>query len=646
MKWFIDDYEYTSLKRIYLGITIIFVVSFGMTTTLQVVTGFTTGHYSVMLPLRIAVLVANLAALILFQMRFVTKERMMPIGIVLAAFNFIVSRILLVMQAETPYIAAVSYMLTFIYIVILGLYTHKMWISISVAAFLAAVYVLVYVVFRDRLFRNAIPAEIQGPQMFVTSAMLLVTLFAIAIIVQSVNDVLYRQIKTDQEYLQTLAYFDQQTGLPNGRWLDKNLGDYLAAKKAGEGIMILAGIRIDGITQLNEKLGYDETNLWLTKLTEDLATRMQQWANKYSDSLDALPLRIYRIEPTIFMIPIAFKNTETLANITTTGELRQIVIETLGKSLFGAQLNFSGAFTVYPEDAQNPANLQRNVLTILHRNTQAEMSTFVPFNKTAYDLFIRQERILELLAKPSFTAEIRAVFQPKILVENHRCTGFEALVRWHSPEFGNVPPAEFIPFAERSRAIELVTNTVLRETERFIAEIRKETDAPFRVSLNLSPVLFETEYLKALVHWIEQRKIGKFLEIEITESTILRINPAITEIFSLLRNVNVHFSIDDFGTGYSNLAYIQDCEADVLKLDKRFIDGLPANAKNANLVRAILHMAQSFNMGTVAEGVEYSEQEDFLAAANCEQIQGYLYSKPLEAGDAIRFFLDHPGDPT
>jgi EAL domain-containing protein (putative c-di-GMP-specific phosphodiesterase class I)/GGDEF domain-containing protein len=644
MKWFIDDYEYTALKRIYLGITIIFIVSFGLTTTLQLISGFSTGHYNVILPLRLSALILNVIALILFRTKFVTKERMMPIGIVLAAYNFIISRIILVLQAETPYIAAMSYLFTFTFIVLLGLYTHKLWISISVALVLATAYILVYIVFRERLFLNAIPAEAQGTQMFITGGMIVVTLFAEAIIVQSVNDILYHQIKTDQEYLQTLAYFDQQTGLPNGRWLDKNLGDYLSTKKSTEGMTILAGIRIDGIMKLNERLGYDETNQWLTNLTTDLAMRVQHWATKYADSLDKLPLRIYRVEPTIFMIPIAFNDDEIAFNIHNAGELRQIVIDTMEKSQFGSQLDFSGAFTVYPEDAQTPENLQRNILTILHRNTQTDLSTFVPFNKTAFDLFLRQERILELLAKPSFTAEIRAVFQPKILVENHRCTGFEALARWKSPELGNVPPGEFIQFAERSHAIELITNTILRETERFIAEIRAEMDTPFRVSINLSPILFETTFLNDLIHWIEQRKIGKFLELEITESTILRINPAISESFSLLRNVGVHFSIDDFGTGYSNLAYIQDFEADVLKLDKRFIDGLPSNPKNANLVRAILHMAQSFNMSTVAEGVEYAEQEEFLAGANCEQIQGYLFSKPLEASDALRFFLDHPGD--
>ena len=644
MKWFIDDYEYTALKRIYLGITIVFIISFGMTTTLQLITGFSTGHFSVILPLRLSVLVINIIALILFRTKFVTKERMMPIGIVLAAYNFTISRIILVLQAETPYIAAMSYLFTFTFIVLLGLYTHKMWISISVASILAAAYILVYIVFRESIFRNAIPAEAQGPQMFITGGMIVVTLFAVAIIIQSVNDVLFHQIKTDQEYLQTLAYFDQQTGLPNSRWLDKNLGEYLFAKKNPEGMTILAGVRIDGIMRLNERLGYDETNQWLTNLTTDLARRVQNWSTKYSETLDTLQIRIYRVEPTIFMIPIAFIEGEIATNIHKANELRQIVIDTLEKSQFGSQLDFSGAFTVYPEDAQTPENLQRNILTILHRNTQSELSTFVPFNKTAFDLFLRQEGILELLAKPSLTAEIRAVFQPKVLVENHRCTGFEALARWKSPELGNVSPGEFIQFAERSRAIELITNTILRETERFIAELRAETDTPFRVSLNLSPILFETTYLNDLVHWIEQRKIGRFLELEITESTILRINPAISESFSLLRNVGVHFSIDDFGTGYSNLAYIQDFEADVLKLDKRFIDGLPSNAKNANLVRAILHMAQSFNMGTVAEGVEYAEQEEFLAQANCEQIQGYLFSKPLEAGDALRFFLEHIGN--
>jgi EAL domain-containing protein (putative c-di-GMP-specific phosphodiesterase class I) len=119
----------------------------------------------------------------------------------------------------------------------------------------------------------------------------------------------------------------------------------------------------------------------------------------------------------------------------------------------------------------------------------------------------------------------------------------------------------------------------------------------------------------------------------------MKLDSVVSTGFSQLKQLGVGFSIDDFGTGYSNLGYLQSFEAEILKIDKRFIDGTPLDEKNSKLVKAILQMARSFNMTVVAEGVEYREQRDFLSDNGCDQIQGYFYSKPLQAKDALEFAL-------
>jgi EAL domain-containing protein (putative c-di-GMP-specific phosphodiesterase class I) len=135
--------------------------------------------------------------------------------------------------------------------------------------------------------------------------------------------------------------------------------------------------------------------------------------------------------------------------------------------------------------------------------------------------------------------------------------------------------------------------------------------------------------------------LGGMIELEITEGIIMKMSTEIAGEFRKLKEIGITFSIDDFGTGYSNLGYLQNFEAQVLKIDKSFIDGIPLDEKSATLVQTIIRMGKSFGMKIVAEGVEYAEQRDFLAKSDCDMIQGYFYSKPLENPDALAYALAH-----
>lgn len=202
---------------------------------------------------------------------------------------------------------------------------------------------------------------------------------------------------------------------------------------------------------------------------------------------------------------------------------------------------------------------------------------------------------------------------------------------------GTISPVEFIPLAEQSGAIERLTLHLLDVAYGFIRRLREDRHAGIRVSANLSPGLLNPEFLDRIIADIENNGLGPFLELEITEGVLMKLNPLVSAKFGSLKRLGVGFSIDDFGTGYSNLGYLQNFEADVLKIDKRFIDGIPLDEKNGKLVEAILQMARSLDMLVVAEGVEYKEQRDFLHECGCDQIQGYFYSKPLPQEDALAF---------
>jgi EAL domain-containing protein (putative c-di-GMP-specific phosphodiesterase class I) len=286
----------------------------------------------------------------------------------------------------------------------------------------------------------------------------------------------------------------------------------------------------------------------------------------------------------------------------------------------------------------------RNVLTALHRSSEGDKARFIPFDSEAYERYLRTEHIEEQMLSKTFSTEISAVFQPKISVATGRCVGFEALARWHNPILGNISPGEFIPIAERNRAISEITNKIVADTKHFIDVLGEQTSGPVRIAFNLSPILLNETLLAEITHMIIASKLGNWLEIEITEGVLLGITHEIETAFTRLKKAGVTFAVDDFGTGYSNLAYLQSFEAEVIKIDKRFIDGIPKDEKNANLVRAILQLTHSLGMKSVAEGVEYAEQAQFLADEKCDQIQGYFYSKPLIAADALAWFLANTAD--
>ena len=272
---------------------------------------------------------------------------------------------------------------------------------------------------------------------------------------------------------------------------------------------------------------------------------------------------------------------------------------------------------------------------------------FIPFNSKAYDEYLQRQFIREQMRHPDFERSITAWFQPKICLETGRCTGFEALARWFHPEAGAISPMEFIPIAENTGMILPLTIKILKDTRNLLEAILSFSDlsGSFRISFNLSPVLVNSDTLTILEEWVKDTNITGNLEVEITEGIMLKTSEDILQLFHNWREDGIHFSIDDFGTGYSNLSYLQSFDADILKIDKRFIDGLPENGKNVSLVKAIILMARAFGMKIIAEGVETTAQADFLKSAGCDEVQGYLFSKPLKLEDAAAFYKSNLSAP-
>jgi EAL domain-containing protein (putative c-di-GMP-specific phosphodiesterase class I) len=229
-------------------------------------------------------------------------------------------------------------------------------------------------------------------------------------------------------------------------------------------------------------------------------------------------------------------------------------------------------------------------------------------------------------------------YQPKINIGSGVVCGMEALVRWQQPGKGLVPPAQFIPLAEETGLIVPIGKWVLRTACARNKAWQDEGLPPLRIAVNLSARQFAQENLVEDVAAIldETGLDPALLELEITESMVMRDPEHAVKLLDRLKSMGVHLSIDDFGTGYSSLSYLKRFPIDSLKIDRSFIQDLPGDGEDAAITQAILAMAHSLRLEVIAEGVETAAQLHFLREHGCDEMQGYHFSKPLPAEDFLR----------
>lgn len=233
--------------------------------------------------------------------------------------------------------------------------------------------------------------------------------------------------------------------------------------------------------------------------------------------------------------------------------------------------------------------------------------------------------------------QLEVYYQPKLCLATGRLTAAEALVRWHHPQWGMVPPSEFIGLAEETGLIAPMGEFVLRQACWQACEWQRQGLAPIRVSVNLSVHQLRQGKLVSLVRQVldESGLEPHLLELELTESQLLDSVEHIIATFRQLHELGVKLAIDDFGTGYSSLSYLKRFPVDYVKIDQTFVRGLTEGSQDAAITRAIIVMAHSLALKVVAEGVETQEQLAFLREQGCDEVQGYLISRPVAAANLM-----------
>jgi len=241
--------------------------------------------------------------------------------------------------------------------------------------------------------------------------------------------------------------------------------------------------------------------------------------------------------------------------------------------------------------------------------------------------------------------ELALHYQPRLSLADGHIVGLEALVRWHHVERGLLPPSEFVPLAEQSGLIVPLGYWVISRALRDMQTLRERGLAPLHMAVNLSFRQFQDSQLLATLSRliIEHGVDARWLEFELTETAVMRRNDRVQQTMEALDQLGVRFSLDDFGTGFSSFVHLDSLPITLLKIDRNFVAGMDKREENRKLVHAMINLAHNLDLQVVAEGVENAEQLALLKAYGCDQVQGFLISRPLPVDTLVPFLLADAG---
>jgi diguanylate cyclase (GGDEF)-like protein/PAS domain S-box-containing protein len=428
--------------------------------------------------------------------------------------------------------------------------------------------------------------------------------------------------KRAEERVQSLAYYDSLTSLPNRALLRDRLTQALAgAARRGSKVALLF-VDLDGFKTINDSLGHSTGDLLLQEVAHRLkaCTREQDTVARLGGDEFLIVLTDVKDVPDVAISAERFMDAMT----------ERFVLQ--GQSLSVA---CSVGISIFPDHGLDTETLIKHADSAMYSAKDNGRNNFMFFTADMNKQAMERLRLENALRMALHHGELFLVYQPQMEIATGQIVGLEALLRWKHPELGLVPPDRFIRIAETSGLILPIGEWVLKTA---CLQATKWQDAGLTavpVAVNVSAVQFRHEEFCERVRTIlrETGLAPNYLELELTESLLLANADVTLSVLEKLKSMGVALAIDDFGTGYSSLSYLRRFPVGKLKIDRSFIKDLGVNQGDAAITTAIISMAKSLNLKVIAEGVETEEQMSFLRERECGGIQGFYFSKPLSVDE-------------
>ena len=431
--------------------------------------------------------------------------------------------------------------------------------------------------------------------------------------------------KYSEERIHHLANFDALTELPN-RFQLGELTDYAIhrAKRNSEHFAIMF-LDLDHFKDINDTLGHSIGDSLLIELSK-----------RFTSVLREVDI-VARLggDEFIFLFPqIDAPGVPKVAD-----KLLKIIDKPFIINNHELIVTASIGIAIYPNDGTDQETLSKNADTAMYMAKKEGRNKYCFYTDLMQKDSSRNLQLTNALHHAIVRNELYLVYQPQISIDDGHIIGAEALLRWNHPEFGDISPAEFIPLAEDSGLILAIGEWVLREALIQAKKWLKDYPSGFVMAVNISSIQFRQSNLPDIITGI-LNEVGlppEDLELELTEAVAMH---AYNTMDSFIER-GIRMSIDDFGTGYSSLSYLKKLKVSKLKIDQSFIYDISSNAEDKAIVSAIINMAKSLGLRTIAEGVETLDQLNYLREQGCDEIQGYYYSKPLIATEFEKFVVAH-----
>jgi diguanylate cyclase (GGDEF)-like protein len=433
------------------------------------------------------------------------------------------------------------------------------------------------------------------------------------------------------ERIEYLASHDSLTRLPNREMFNEMLRHSIDTAHRNLRRFAVLFIDLDRFKVINDSLGHQAGDALLVEVAERL-----KGALRASDV-------VARLGGDEFVVILGeadqVGDVERIAR-----NLLAVLSQPLQLSGHEWQTTASIGIAIYPADGLDVQTLTKNADMAMYLAKEEGKNGFRFFTKDTRNLSIESLQLEAALRRALERGQLSLHYQPKVGMADEGVTGVEALLRWSHPEFGAVSPAQFIPLAEETGLVVPIGRWVLREACAQAMRWQGSGLNPLSVAVNLSPRQFADEHLLDDIDEALERSglSPSLLQLEVTESMVMRNVSRAVKVMDAIRSRGVRLAIDDFGTGYSSMSLLKQLPIDTIKIDRSFVRDLPSDSEDCAIVQAIISMAKALDLMIIAEGVETAAQEVFLRELGCDEMQGFLFSRPVVADEFAGFVRSAP----